>query len=150
MGLMGAIADAVVENGGEMIGVIPDFMIEQDWHHKQCTQLIVTNGMSDRKQTIERISDAFVAMPGGIGTMDELFECMVNKQLGLHAKPIVILNVGGYYDTLIAFLKQMVEEHMLRDLHTTMFTVVNTPDEVIPAILNAPAWDTNARKHAKI
>lgn len=150
MGLMGEIADAVVADGGKMIGVIPDFMIDQDWHHKQCTELIVTDGMSSRKQTIERISDAFVALPGGIGTMDELFECMVNKQLGLHAKPIIILNVNGYYDTLVAFLDQMVDEQMLRPMHTAMYQVVTSPEEVIPAIVHAPLWDTNARKHAKI
>ena len=150
MGLMGEIADAVVAGNGKMIGVIPDFMIEQDWHHKQCTELIVTKGMSDRKQTIERISDAFVALPVGIGTMDELFECMVDKQLGLHTKPIVILNVGGYYDKLVEFLNQMIDEQMLRQLHSAMFQVVTTPEEVIPAILNMPQWDPNSRKHAKI
>ncbi|MBR3646770.1 MAG: TIGR00730 family Rossman fold protein [Paludibacteraceae bacterium] len=150
MGLMGEIADAMVAGNGKMIGVIPDFMIEQDWHHKQCTELIVTEGMSDRKQTIERISDAFVALPGGIGTMDELFECMVDKQLGLHIKPIVILNVDGYYDGLVTLLDQMIEEQMMRPVRGTLYEVVTTPEEVIPAILNMPAWDPNSRKHAKI
>jgi len=150
MGLMGEAADAIVDGGGKMIGVIPQFMIEQDWHHKQCSELIVTEGMSDRKQTIERISDAFVALPGGIGTMDELFECMVNKQLGLHAKPIIILNTDGYYDTLVALLDEMIEEQMMRPVKGSMYQVVDTPEEVMPAIENAPEWDRNARKHAKI
>ena len=150
MGLMGEMADAMVEIGGRFIGVIPQFMIEQDWHHKQCSELIITSGMSDRKQTIERISDAFVALPGGIGTMDELFECMVDKQLGLHAKPIIILNTEGYYDGLVALLNQMIEEQMMRPVFGTMFQVVKTPEEVLPAILNMPEWDRNARKNAKI
>ncbi len=150
MGLMGEAADAVAEVGGKMIGVIPNFMIEQNWHHKACTELIVTDGMSDRKQTIEHISDAFVALPGGIGTMDELFECMVNKQLGLHTKPIIILNVDGYYDGLIKFFDQMVQEQMMRPVQGIMYQVVNSPEEVLPAIANAPEWDRNARKHAKI
>lgn len=150
MGLMGQLGDAIVEKGGKMIGVIPQFMIEQNWHHSQCTELIVSEGMSDRKQTIERISDAFVALPGGIGTMDELFECMVNKQLGLHGKPIVILNTDGFYDTLIQLLDEFINEQMLRPVKGSMYQVVNTPEEVLPAILNFPEWDRNARKHAKI
>lgn len=150
MGLMGEMADAMLANGGSFIGVIPEFMIEQDWHHKQCSELIVTPGMSERKQTIERISDAFVALPGGIGTMDELFECMVDKQLGLHAKPIIILNTDGYYDGLVALLDQMIEEQMMRQVFGTMFQVVNKPEEVLPAIWNMPEWDRNARKNAKI
>jgi len=150
MGLMGEMADAMLEMNGKFIGVIPEFMIEQDWHHKLCSELIITKGMSDRKQTIEQISDAFVALPGGIGTMDELFECMVDKQLGMHVKPIVILNVDGYYDELVALLHKMIEEQMMRPVHGTLFQVVNTPEEVLPAILNMPEWDRNARKHAKI
>ena len=106
--------------------------------------------MSERKQTIERISDAFVALPGGIGTMDELFECMVDKQLGLHTKPIVILNVDGYYDGLVTLLDQMVEEQMMRPVQGTMYTVVTRPEDVLPAIWDMPEWDRNARKHAKI
>ena len=150
MGLMGEMADAMMEDNGQFIGVIPQFMIEQDWHHKQCAELIITSDMSERKQTIERISDAFVALPGGIGTMDELFECMVDKQLGLHAKPIIILNTDGYYDGLIALLDQMIKEQMMRPVFGAMFQVVNTPEEVLPAIWNMPQWDRNARKNAKI
>ncbi len=150
MGLMGEMADAMLANKGQFIGVIPDFMVEQEWHHLQCSELIVTKSMSERKQTIETISDAFVALPGGIGTMDELFECMVDKQLGLHTKPIVILNMDGYYDKLVEFLHQLVEEQMMRPVFGTMFEVVKRPEEVLPAIMNMPEWDKNARKHAKI
>ena len=150
MGLMGEMADAMLEKNGQFIGVIPQFMIDQDWHHKHCAELIVTKDMSERKQTIERISDAFVALPGGIGTMDELFECMVDKQLALHFKPIIILNVDGYYDGLITLLDHMTEEQMMRMVKDTMYRVVTRPEEVLPAILSMPEWDRNARKHAKI
>ena len=150
MGLMGEMADAMLATGGSFIGVIPQFMIEQDWHHKQCSELIITPNMSERKQTIERISDAFVALPGGIGTMDEVFECMVDKQLGIHAKPIVILNTDGYYDGLVALLDQMIDEQMMRPVFGTMFQVVTKPEEVLTAIWNMPEWDRNARKNAKI
>jgi hypothetical protein len=150
MGLMGEMADAMLEKNGQFIGVIPQFMIEQDWHHKQCTELIVTKDMSERKQTIERISDAFVALPGGIGTMDELFECMVDKQLGIHVKPIIILNVDGYYDGLITLLDHMTDEQMMRMVKDTMYRVVTRPEDVLPAIQSMPEWDRNARKHAKI
>lgn len=150
MGLMGEVADAVIGNGGKMIGVIPEFMVDNNWHHPHCTELITVPSMSERKQTIERISDAMVVLPGGIGTMDELFEILVDKQLGLHIKPIVILNTNHYYDLLIELLHHFVEERMMRDMHLTMFTVVTRPEEILPALENAPAWDSSAQKHAKI
>lgn len=150
MGLMGEVADAMVEKGGKMIGVIPEFMVEQNWHHPHCTELIVTESMSERKQTIERISDGLVVLPGGLGTMDELFEILVDKQLGLHTKPIVILNTNHYYDPLMVLLQHFVDEHMMRGLHQSMFTVVSEPEEILPALENAPKWDSSARKHAKI
>lgn len=150
MGLMGAIADATLAIGGKVTGVIPQFMVEQHWEHRGCTELIITKDMHERKATICRISDAMVALPGGIGTFEELTECLTWKQLGLHAKPIVILNTEGYYDSLITCLDRMVEEKFMRDIHRTMFTVVNHPEEVLTAIENSPSWDTSLRKQAKI
>lgn len=149
MGVMGAVADGVVAAGGEMIGVIPQFMVEKDWHHKQCTELIVTKGMSDRKQTIERISDALVALPGGIGTLDELSEALVNKQLGLHSLPIVILNTNHFYDPFLHLMDHYLEEKLMNPIFRDMFIVVDEPEEVIPAIKNAPVWNQENIKHAK-
>ncbi len=149
MGLMGEIADAVLENHGEVTGVIPAFMVEQDWDHKGCTETIVTRDMHERKATIERISDAMLALPGGCGTFEELLECLTWKQLGLHTKPIILLNTNGYYDNLLRCLDQMVEENFMRDIHRNLITVVNTPEEVLSAIEKAPEV-TNMRKHAKI
>lgn len=151
MGLMGELADGCVERGGEMIGVIPQFMIEKNWHHRQCSELIVTEGMHDRKLTIERISDALVALPGGVGTLDELSEALVNKQLGLHNHPIVILNQNGFYEPFLRLMEKYVEEKMLSPKCMEMFSVVERVEDIIPAIKNAPYWDPLKNlKHAKI
>jgi uncharacterized protein (TIGR00730 family) len=96
------------------------------------------------------MADAMVALPGGIGTFEELLECLTWKQLGLHHCPVVILNVDGYYDTLLACIDLMVEEQMMREIHKNMFVVVDKAEDVIPAILNAPAWDPSTRRLAAI
>ncbi len=154
MGLMGEIADTVLAKGGKVTGVIPQFMVEQAWEHQGCTELIVTKDMHERKATIERISDAMLALPGGIGTFEEVLESLTWKQLGLHCKPIILLNVDGYYDNLIRCIDQMVEENFMRDMHRSMLTIVHTPEEVLPAIEQAlqqtDIWKENIRKQAKI
>lgn len=150
IGLMAAVARGALNNGGEVIGVIPQFMVDQGWNNPSSTQTIVTQTMHERKATICDISDAMVALPGGIGTFEELLECLTWKQLGLHHNPVVILNTDGYYDRLLACLDLMVEEQMMRPIHKEMFVVVNQPEEVIPAILNAKEWDPNTRRLASI
>ncbi len=154
MGLMGEIADSVLANGGEVTGVIPQFMVEQAWEHRGCTELIITKDMHERKATIEHISDAMLALPGGIGTFEEVLESLTWKQLGLHSKPIVLLNINGYYDNLLRCINQMVEENFMRDMHRAMLTVVHSPEEVLPAIEQAltqvEQWKENIRKQAKI
>lgn len=150
IGLMAAVARGALSDGGEVIGVIPQFMVDQGWNNPSSTQTIVTQTMHERKATICDISDAMVALPGGIGTFEELLECLTWKQLGLHHNPVVILNTDGYYDCLLACLDLMVEEQMMRPIHKEMFVVVNQPEEVIPAILNAKEWDPNTRRLAAI
>lgn len=150
IGLMAAVARGALSNGGEVIGVIPQFMVDQGWNNPSSTQTIVTQTMHERKATICDISDAMVALPGGIGTFEELLECLTWKQLGLHHNPVVILNTDGYYDRLLACLDLMVEEQMMRPIHKEMFVVVNQPEDVIPAILNAKEWDPNTRRLAAI
>ena len=150
IGLMAAVARGALNNGGEVIGVIPQFMVDQGWNNPSSTQTIVTQTMHERKATICDISDAMVALPGGIGTFEELLECLTWKQLGLHHNPVVILNTDGYYNRLLACLDLMVEEQMMRPIHKEMFVVVNQPEEVIPAILNAKEWDPNTRRLAAI
>lgn len=150
IGLMAAVARGALNNGGEVIGVIPQFMVDQGWNNPNSTQTIITQTMHERKATICDISDAMVALPGGIGTFEELLECLTWKQLGLHQNPVVILNTDGYYDHLLACIDLMVEEQMMRPIHKEMFVVVSQPEEVIPAILNAAEWDPNTRRLAAI
>ena len=150
IGLMAAVAKGVLDAGGEAIGVIPRFMVEQGWNNPRSTKTIVTETMHERKATICNISDAMVALPGGIGTFEELLECLTWKQLGLHNNPVVILNTDGYYDRLLSCIDLMVEEQMMRPIHKDMFVVVSTPQEVLPAILGGPDWDPSTRRLAAI
>ena len=114
------------------------------------TQTIVTSSMHERKAAITRMVDAMVALPGGIGTMEELFECLTWKQLGLHGKPVVIVNTNGYFDPVIAALDKMVAEHFMQPVHRNrMFTVVNSPDEVLTAVYAAAEWGEHMRQQAR-
>ena len=150
IGLMAAVARGALNAGGEVVGVIPQFMVDQGWNNPNSTKTIVTQTMHERKATICEISDAMVALPGGIGTFEELLECLTWKQLGLHHNPVVILNTDGYYDKLLACIDQMIEEQMMRPIHKDMYVVVSEPEEVLPAIENAPAWDPSTRRLASI
>jgi uncharacterized protein (TIGR00730 family) len=150
IGLMAAVAKGILDAGGEAIGVIPSFMVEQGWNNPRSTQTIITETMHERKATICKMADAMVALPGGIGTFEELLECLTWKQLGLHNAPIVILNTDGYYDKLLACIDLMIEEQMMRPIHKEMFVVVSTPEEVLPAIANLPTWDPSTRRLAAI
>jgi len=150
IGLMAAAADGALNAGGEVLGVIPQFMVDAGWNNPRSTRTIVTETMHERKATIVKETDAMVALPGGIGTFEELLECLTWKQLGLHSCPVVILNTDGYYDRLLACLDYMVEEQMMRPIHKEMYVVVSEPEEVLPAILAAAKWDTNTRRLAAI
>ena len=150
IGLMAAAARGALSEGGEVIGVIPQFMVDQGWNNPNSTQTIITQTMHERKATICDMADAMVALPGGIGTFEELLECLTWKQLGLHNCPVVILNTDGYYDRLLSCIEYMVEEQMMRSIHRDMFTVVSQPEDVIQAILSSPKWDPNTRRLAAI
>jgi uncharacterized protein (TIGR00730 family) len=117
VGLMGILADAALAAGGEVIGVIPRKMIARELGHAGVTSLIPVNSMHERKRKMANLADAFIALPGGIGTMEELFEAFTWLQLGLHHKPVGLLNVAGYYDPLIGFLAQMRERRFLKPEH---------------------------------
>ena len=150
IGLMAAVARGALKVGGEVVGVIPQFMVDQGWNNPESTETIVTQTMHERKAKIVEISDAMVALPGGIGTFEELLECLTWKQLGLHHNPVVILNTEGYYDKLLECIDLMVDEQMMRPIHKEMFVVVSEPEEVLPAIMNAPEWDPSTRRLAAI
>lgn len=120
VGLMGAVADAVMDNGGQVIGVIPQFLNSKEIGHSEITQLIEVDTMHERKAKMNALCDAVIAMPGGFGTMEELFEMTTWGQLGLHKKPIGILNVDGFYDHLIAFIQHMVDTGLLKEENQRM------------------------------
>ena len=150
IGLMAQVADGVLSTGGTVTGVIPQFMIDQGWHNVKSTHRVVTETMHERKAYIAKVADAMVALPGGIGTFEELLECLTWKQLGLHGKPVVILNTNGYFDHLLAALDRMVDEHFMQPFHRDeMFVVVHTPEEVLPAIAQAPIWGKEMREKAR-
>ena len=150
IGLMAAAADGALNAGGEVLGIIPQFMVDAGWNNPRSTQTIVTQTMHERKATIVQETNAMVALPGGIGTFEELLECLTWKQLGLHSCPVVILNTDGYYDRLLECLDYMIDEQMMRPIHKEMYTVVNEPEEVLPAILSSADWDPNTRRLAAI
>jgi len=149
-GLMGQVADSSLAAGGKVTGIIPQFMCDEKWEHNGVTELIVTESMHERKEKMAMMADAAVALPGGCGTMEELLEVITWKQLGIFTKPIIIVNTNGYYNSLINMLHQSVEENFMRDIHRDIWTVVETPEEVIPAIQNAAKWDKSVRKFAAL
>ncbi len=117
LGLMGALADSALEAGGEVIGVIPEALVGSEVAHKGCTELHVVPGMHERKRMFTDLSDGFLTLPGGVGTMDELWEAISWAQLGYHAKPVGLLNAAGFYDQLIAFNAHMISVGFIRDQH---------------------------------
>ena len=120
VGLMGIIADEVLNNGGKAIGVIPRFFSAKEIAHDNLTELIFVDSMAERKKVLADISDAFIALPGGFGTLDELFEMMTSSQLDIHRKPVGILNINHYYDHLIKQVDFMVTEKFMRPIHRQM------------------------------
>ena len=148
-GLMAATAEGCMEAGGRAVGVIPRFMVEQGWNHPGLTETIVVNDMHERKQTMARLSDAVIALPGGYGTLEELLEIITWKQLGLYLNPIVILNTNGYYDPLLLMFEKAVEGRFMRPLHADLWAVAHTPDEAVHLVQTLPVYDKNIRQVAK-
>ena len=150
LGLMCKVQDGALENGGKAIGVIPQFMVDQGWHHTGLSELHITNDMHERKQMMANLSDAVIALPGGCGTIEELSEIITWKQLGLYLNPIVILNINGYYDHFIAQLERALEEHFMGEIHRNIWSVATTPAEAIEIIRNTPRWNESVRKYAAL
>lgn len=117
LGLMGAVADAALAAGGEVIGVIPEALVNSEVAHRGCTELHVVSGMHERKLAFTNLSDGFLTIPGGVGTMDELWEAVSWAQLGYHAKPVGLLNAFGFYDQLLAFNHHMIAVGFIRPAH---------------------------------
>ncbi len=150
IGLMGILADAVIASGGRITGVIPSFMNDEGWGHPHVRDMILTSDMGERKKQMFAKADAVVALPGGVGTLEELTEAITLKQLGLFDGPIVVLNTLGFYKSLIDFFDHMVKGEFLRVEHKAIWTVTNTPGEVLAALANYTSWLDDPRRIAKI
>jgi len=134
VGLMGAIADSVLEAGGEAIGVIPEHLMTREIGHNRLTQLHIVHSMHERKALMADLSDAFIALPGGFGTLEEFCEVLTWSQLGLHAKPCGIVNVLGYYTSLLAMLDHAVQERFLKPQNRALVLARDTPSELLQAL----------------
>jgi uncharacterized protein (TIGR00730 family) len=152
IGLMGILADAVLKAGGKVIGAIPRSMVERELAHGQLTELHVVETMHQRKALMADRADGFAALPGGFGTADELFEILTWRQLHLHDKPIGLLNVGGFFDPLLAWLDRAVEDGFLRSKHRGLIQVAAEPAALLDLLLNERSavtpekWDQEPRR----
>ena len=131
VGLMGVLADAAIEHGGEVIGVIPQSLLDKEVGHRGVTELLVVQTMHERKARMNDLSDAFIALPGGFGTLDEFFEILTWAQLGLHRKPCALLNVAGYYNNLLAMLDYAAKERFLRPAHRELVIADTDPTQLL-------------------
>ena len=141
IGLMGALANAVHEGGGEIVGFIPDFLMSLEIANEGVGKLVVTDSMHVRKAKMFEISDAAVVLPGGIGTLEEAMEIMTWKQLRQHDKPIVLMNVEGYWDPFLSLINSVVDGGFAHPKIRELISVVNSADEVFDALVNAPEPD---------
>ena len=145
VGLMGVLADAVLEAGGRVQGVIPQALADREVAHASLTQLHVVDTMHQRKAMMAELSDGFIALPGGLGTFEELFEIWTWAQLGMHSKPIGLLNVASYFDLLLQFLDHATSQQLLKPVHRDLLLVSNRPDALLSqmqsaAPVNTPKW----------
>jgi uncharacterized protein (TIGR00730 family) len=149
-GSMGALADGALAAGGRIVGVIPRFMVDLEWGHDDLTELHVVEDMRTRKHEMLTRATAVVALAGGTGTLEELFEAITLKRLGLFLGPIVIVNTRGFYDPLLAQLSAAIERRFMDARHASMWTVVPGPEHVLPAIESAAAWGADSRDFAVV
>jgi uncharacterized protein (TIGR00730 family) len=150
IGLMGHLADAALNKGGAVTGVIPQFMVAEGWDHKHVSDMVVTVDMGERKKWLFEHADAVVALPGGIGTLEELTEAITLKQLGIYKGPVIILNTAGFYNKFIEFMDQLVAGHFLRLEHKDIWEIVEYPVEVLKALSGYGGWMEDPRKIARI
>ena len=139
-GLMNAVQNSILHNGGQCFGVIPQFMIDMKWCHQGLSGTIVVETMAERKAVLREKIDVAVFLAGGIGTLDEFFEILTLKQLGVFCKPIIILNTDNYYNELLKLLDKTIAENFMLKEHREMWQVVNSAEEILPAIAAAPDW----------
>lgn len=145
-GLMRASSDAALKAGGTVTGVIPQFMVEKGWHYEQLTELMITQTMHERKHLMATMADGVIALPGGCGTMEELMEIITWKQLGLFFKPIIILNINGFYNSLLAMFKNAIDANFMRPEHEKIWHIATTPEEAVNMLYTIPDWNKDIQK----
>ncbi len=141
LGSMGALADGALEEGGRVIGVLPEFMQELDWGHSKVSELKIVASLHERKLEMIEKADGIIALPGGSGTFEELLEALTWKRLALYTNPIALLNTRSYYDAFQRMMEQAADERFMNQQHLQMWTLVDRPQELIPALRDAPEWD---------
>jgi uncharacterized protein (TIGR00730 family) len=139
VGLMGAVADGALSGGGKVFGVLPNFLQQKEIAHTQLTELILVETMHERKTKMDELSDGVIALPGGFGTMEEFFEMLTWAQLGLHKKPIAILNINGFYDDLISLLQTMVNKGFLKEVNQKMLLISDDITDLLEQMKNYKA-----------
>jgi uncharacterized protein (TIGR00730 family) len=147
-GLMGITAQATLDAGGRVVGIIPQALVEKEWANHNCTELHVVDTMHERKRLMAEHADAFLALPGGIGTFEEFFEVWTWRQLGYHDKPVGLLNVGGYYDGLLGFMRTAVAQGFMSDWQMDLIRVGQEHQALLPELVQAAGLAPAARVHA--
>lgn len=150
VGLMGALADRIVARKGKIRGIIPDFMKAFEWAHQEVSEMIVVEDMRERKKRMIENVDAVVALPGGVGTLEELLEVITLKQLGRFNKPILIINTNGFYNSLLALLDEMIEKQFMHDLNRQIWCVIDSPAQLVSSIENCSPWDYTCINKGKL
>jgi len=149
-GSMGALADAALAAGGRVVGVLPGFMRELEWHHDGLHDLLLVGSMQERKFEMLERADAVVALPGGSGTIEELFDTITAKRLGRFTGPIVVVDQDGFFQPLLAQLQRCIDERFLHPRHARMWQAVSSAADVVPALAAAPPWEPDAIRFAAL
>lgn len=144
-GLMGVVADACLAAGGQVVGIIPKALVEREWAHQACTQLHIVDTMHERKRMMMDHADVFLALPGGIGTFEELFEVWTWRQLGYHNKPVGLLNVEGYYDGLLAFMQHTCSQGFVNDWQMGLIEASDDIEQLLPLLVQSAGLNASAR-----
>lgn len=150
VGSMGTLADAALAAGGHVVGVLPRFMFDLEWGHRGLTELRLVDDLHERKRLMVDEVDAIIALPGGSGTLEELLEAISWKRLGLHVHPIIIVNTRNFFAPLIEQLEHSIRERFMHERHRDIWSVVDSAEDVLSAIRNAPKWDERARDFAGV
>jgi len=150
VGPMGCLARGGLSRGGKVIGIIPQFMVDLEWAHPGLTELNVVKSMHERKARMIDGADAVIALPGGSGTLEELLEAITLKRLGIYLRPIIVVNILGFFDPLLDLLHRCIVDRFMDSRHESMWSVVDQPREVLSTIENSPAWSFDARSFAAL